>query len=140
MKYLSAALVLLALAFPAGAPAGTQEEIRHLLHTIEQSGCLFLRNGMRYDSTEALEHIQRKYANVRSRVNTAEEFIEYAATKSSMTGKAYLVLCEKEEMPAADWLLAELAEFRREEVREASRGESLSPGEGPEKGNRAGMP
>jgi hypothetical protein len=128
MKNLSAALVLLAVAFPAGALAGTEEEISHLLRHIEKSDCLFVRNGKEHGSREALEHIQRKYDHVRNRVETAEDFIEYAATKSSMTGKAYQVLCGSEEIPTADWLHAELAGFRQEGGRETNHGAGSSPG------------
>lgn len=115
-------LLLSVLWLPSGVLAGTEEEISHLLQYIEQSDCVFLRNGKTHDSREALEHIQRKYGHVRNRVDTAEDFIEYAATKSSLTGKAYLVMCGKEEVPTADWLHAELAGFRQEESRETSHG------------------
>jgi hypothetical protein len=61
---------------------------------------MFTRNGKEYTGVEALEHIRMKYDYVKSRVKTAEDFIEYAATKS------------RQEVPTADWLKEELARFR----------------------------
>jgi hypothetical protein len=107
-----AVLLLLALLVPAGAAAGTEEEIAHLLQYIEQSECLFTRNGKEHGSVDAREHIAKKYYYVRKRVKAAEDFIERAATKSSMTGQAYLVRCEGTVFPTAEWLKGELERFR----------------------------
>ena len=114
MRIFSAmALLLSALLVPAGAAAGPEEEIAHLLRTIEQSDCVFTRNGKEHTGVEAMEHIRTKYDYVKRRVKKAEDFIEYAATRSSMTGRYYLVRCGEEEMPTAEWLKAELALFRK---------------------------
>ncbi len=108
-----AALLLVALLMPARAWGAVGQEIAHLYEFIGESGCVFVRNGREHDSVEAREHIRRKYGYVRDRVSTAEEFIEYAATKSTVTGKAYLVRCEGREVPAGEWLRAELDSFRQ---------------------------
>ena len=118
---LAIALLLPALLFPTGAAAGPEEEIAHLLPYIEQSDCVFTRNGKEYSGAEAQEHIRTKYDYVKRKVKRAEEFIEYAATKSSMTGRPYLVRCGEEELLTAEWLKAELAEFRQ------SPGEAAAP-------------
>ena len=107
-----AALLLAALTWPAGAGAAMEQEIGHLMEYITQSDCTFIRNGREYDSAEALEHIAKKYDYVKKRVKKAEDFITWAATKSSMSGKPYLVRCGGEEIPTAEWLKAELARFR----------------------------
>ena len=107
------ALLLSALLIPTGAAAGPEEEITHLLRAIEQSDCVFTRNGKEHTGVEALEHIGTKYDYVKRKVKKAEDFIEYAATKSSMTGRPYLVRCGEKEMPTAEWLKAKLAEFRK---------------------------
>jgi len=109
----AAALLSLALLLPAGVRAGTEEEIAHLLQYVGQSGCPFVRNGREHNASEAREHIAKKYGYVKHRVQRAEDFIEYAATKSSLTGKSYLVLCEGREVQTAEWLRAELARFRQ---------------------------
>ena len=40
--------------------------------------------------------------------NSAEDFIERAATQSSFSGRPYLVNCGGNERPSADWLKEEL--------------------------------
>ena len=110
---LAMAFLLPALLFPTGAAAGTEEEIAHLMQTIEESDCVFTRNGKEHTGVEALGHIRTKYDYVKRKVKRAEDFIDYAATKSSMTGRPYLVRCVEEEMATAEWLKAELAEYRK---------------------------
>jgi len=92
--------------------AGTSEEIVSLLLFVEQSGCTFIRNGEHYDSSSARRHIEKKYAYFKERVNTTEEFIEYSATKSTISGKPYTVICNGENMKSSDWLNAELHKLR----------------------------
>jgi hypothetical protein len=87
-------------------------EIDHLLVYIDTSECTFIRNGKSHDSREAGAHIRRKYGHIKNRVRTTEEFIQYAATKSSMSGKPYQVICSMKEMATAEWLTRELERFR----------------------------
>jgi hypothetical protein len=100
--------LLILLSFHTAAAAGTTEEIASLLLFIEQSECTFIRNGKQYDARQAREHIEKKYAYYKERITTAEEFIQYSATKSSMTGEPYRVICNGENMITADWLKTEL--------------------------------
>jgi len=93
--------------------AGTAEEISHLLQYIEKSECVLFRNGKEHTPAEALEHIRMKYEHVRKKVKAAEDFIEYAATKSSLSGKPYLVRCAEKERPTGEWLREELVRFRQ---------------------------
>ena len=107
--------VLLTSPFPVAARhLAPVEEIEHLLVYIEQSGCAFIRNGREHSAAEARAHIEKKYSHVRDRVETAEEWIEYAAARSSLSGRPYRVLCNSAEMSSADWLRAELEKFRSE--------------------------
>lgn len=108
----SAALLLSVLAWPAGAGAAMEEEIDHLMSYIGQSDCTFIRNGKEHDSADALEHIAKKYDYVKKRVKRTEDFIAWAATKSSISGRPYLVRCEGGETPTGEWLGAELARLR----------------------------
>jgi hypothetical protein len=89
-----------------------QNEIRHLLDFISGSSCVFIRNGDRYPAVEARAHIERKHQHIGDRVRTAEDFIAYAATKSSISGEPYLVRCGERELPSAAWLKEELARYR----------------------------
>ena len=92
--------------------ADTRDEIRHLLQYVEINGCEFERNGTVYDSGEARAHMERKYNYVKSRVDVAEDFIRYAATESSMSGKKYHVTCNGIKRASADWLQEELSRYR----------------------------
>jgi hypothetical protein len=103
---------LLLLPVPTAA-VGMEEEIAHLLLYVEASGCTFVRNGKEHTAAEGREHIAMKYDHVKKRVKSTEDFIKYAASKSSLSGKPYTVRCGDEEMPTAGWLSAELARFRQ---------------------------
>lgn len=105
-----AALMMWTMILPAAAD--TDEEIDHLLAFVGSSGCTYVRNGKQYDSAEARDHIERKYDYIKDRISTTEEFIRYAATESSISGKPYTVICGGEEEPSADWLQRELARYR----------------------------
>ena len=91
-----------------------QQEIAHLMDFIAASDCRFIRNGRVYDAQTAREHIQRKYDYLRSRIRTAEDFIRYAASGSSMSGEPYRVACGDRSVPCAEWLREALARFRRQ--------------------------
>ena len=104
--------LLMLLSFYTAASAGTTEDIASLLLFIEQSECTFIRNGKHYDSLEARGHIEKKYAYYKERINTAEDFILYSATKSSITGEPYRVICKGVNMITSDWLKAELTQLR----------------------------
>jgi hypothetical protein len=98
--------------------AGTSEEIASLLLFVEQSGCTFIRNGKHYEAPAARRHIEKKYAYFKERVNTAEEFIQYSATKSTLSDKPYTVICNGEVLKSSDWLIAELHKLRTRPLEE----------------------
>ena len=116
----SVASMVVMSAFTAAAPAisaaapspAAEAEIAHLLAFIGSSGCTFLRNGSEAAADQAQQHIAMKYGNIRKRVATTEDFIRYAATESSMSGKPYKVRCKGVEQPSAAWLKTELARYR----------------------------
>jgi Family of unknown function (DUF5329) len=80
-----------------GAPLATavRTETDALLERLETSGCEFNRNGTWYPAPEAKPHLQRKlgYLEDRSMVQTTEQFIERAASGSSMSGQPYFIRC-----------------------------------------------
>ena len=97
----------------ADVPADQLKEVNHLLDYVKDSACTINRNGTDYPANEGVDHIKRKYDYFRSDINSSEDFIEYSATKSTMSGKYYTVSCPgKETMKTRDWLLAELKRFR----------------------------
>jgi uncharacterized protein DUF5329 len=112
----AAALPLAALAQPAPMSARTQAEIRHLFSYISQSGCRFERNGGWADTGAARDHVEMKYQYLRERgmIASAEDFIDKAASRSSLSGKDYLVQCPGSgAISTGGWLRTELDRFRR---------------------------
>ena len=105
-------LFILAVYQHADSEEGVNREINHLLQYIEDSSCTFIRNGKAYDTVEARAHIQKKYDYFKGRIKTTEDFISYAATKSTLSSKRYKVRCNGLEIFCAEWLNAELERFR----------------------------
>jgi hypothetical protein len=108
-RYLSLALLLFTTPL---VQADMHDEIQHLLQFVENSGCEFERNGKVYDSAEARSHIEKKYDYVSSYVDETEDFIRYAATESSISGRKYHVICGDRKLTSADWLHEELLRYR----------------------------
>lgn len=90
-----------------------QGEIDHLFGYVAVSHCAFQRNGNWYDAQRALAHLRSKYEFVKSSIDTAEEFIEKAATRSSLSGRPYEVSCgAAAPVSSAQWLRVELYRYR----------------------------
>ncbi len=116
---LTALAAMVAAALVAGpavaAPdARGEREITHLLDFVAGSDCRFMRAGTEYDPRAARNHLADKYANMRSRIDSAETFIVYVASASSLSGAAYRVRCGGRESETGPWLEAELWRYRRE--------------------------
>lgn len=128
---LGLALVAAARAAP---PASAQTEINYLLGFISSSGCEFFRNGTWYDSKQAEAHLRSKYGilAVGTAIQTAEDFIEQAATKSSLSGQPYQVRCGgNDAVTSNQWLRAVLARYRAPPSPGASRTTPGASGTGP---------
>ncbi len=100
----------------AAPPKNTQVEVEYLLEFVGRSGCDFSRNGTWHDSKAAQSHLRDKYNYLVAfnLINTAENFIERAATGSSFTGQPYQVSCHGGiKMTSNRWLHEELARFRK---------------------------
>jgi hypothetical protein len=114
------ASLLAALLFVSAAHADplstvARGEIEALLSQLAASGCQFKRNGTWYPAAEAQAHLQRKldYLADRGAVTSAEQFIERAATRSSMSGQVYRVKCgARPAVPSSQWLYPELQALR----------------------------
>jgi len=99
----------------AEPPINVRVEVDFLLGYIEGSGCDFYRNGTWHDPKAAQAHLRDKYRYlvVRNLINTTEDFIEKAATRSSFSGQPYKVRCQNgATVTANQWLHAELVRFR----------------------------
>lgn len=105
-------------ATPAASAAPTpqaQREIDALIAALGASDCRFERNGDWHDATAAKAHLQKKYDYLRKRemADTAELFIERAASRSSLSGKPYRVRCGRDAaVESAMWFKRKLAEIR----------------------------
>jgi hypothetical protein len=101
----------------ADVPPAQKPEVEYLLNFVQQSGCTIDRNGKSYPASEALSHIQKKYAYFRGDIESTEDFIELSATKSTLSGKYYTVSCDDgEQIRTRKWLLQELRSFREQEA------------------------
>ena len=112
---LAAALAAIAVPASAAPSAATQREINGLMPALESSGCRFQRNGTWYEGAAARGHLQRKYDYLlkRDMVDSSEQFIDRAASRSSMSGKAYKVSCSgAQEQDASAWFLQQLRRLR----------------------------
>ena len=97
----------------ADVPDADSHEVQHLLEYLRASGCGMERNGEKHDSENAYSHVKKKYDFFRSKIQSPEDFIDYSASKSTMSGKYYLVYCEGQPaMRTRDWLLEELHRYR----------------------------
>ncbi len=96
------------------ADAITDAEIQHLLKFVASTTCKYERNGDLHAGSEAVKHIQQKYEHFKDKIHSAEDFIAYSATKSTMSGNKYHVICAgKTPQDSDQWLLEELKRFRK---------------------------
>ncbi|MEO8365083.1 MAG: DUF5329 domain-containing protein [Pseudoxanthomonas sp.] len=108
----------MSLPVSAAPSAKAKAEIAGLLGALSSSGCRFQRNGSWHDATAARAHLQRKYDYLieHDKVDTAEQFIQRAASRSSMSGRAYRVQCGAKEQDAAHWFDGQLVRLRKSGV------------------------
>lgn len=99
----------------ARATDNLQQEVTHLLNFVKSSSCIFIRNGDEHSAKDAAKHIQRKYEHYEDDIQTAEQFIELSATKSTMSGDIYHVKCNGVKQTSQGWLTNELYRFRAQQ-------------------------
>ena len=97
----------------ADVPSNQVDEVSYLLAFVKNSGCTINRNGTDYPAKKGVGHIENKYDYFRDDIQNTENFIEYSATKSTMSGDYYTVTCPgKKTIKTKDWLLTELQKYR----------------------------
>ena len=107
--------ILLLGAAHAAPPPAAQAEIQYLLSTVASSECEFYRNGTWYGPKFAADHLSTKFKFLLAKnlVQSAEDFIEKAASRSGMSGQAYAIRCKGgAAVPTSQWLLILLARYR----------------------------
>jgi hypothetical protein len=78
-------------------------------HVGELKAAAFVRNGKPHTPAEAARHMRDKWQWRKDQINTTIEFIEIAATKSSVSGKPYLIrFSDGKEVSSADYLREQL--------------------------------
>ena len=107
--------VLFSSSIMADVSPATLVEIDHLLNFIRNSSCIIDRNGKTYAAVKAISHIEKKYAYFEDEIETSEDFIELSASKSTMSGKYYMVRCgDGEQIRTREWLMQELKGIREQ--------------------------
>ncbi len=108
-----AVMALLSMDARSDVPDADRHEVLHLLEYLRNSDCAMERNGKKHDSEDAYSHVKRKYEYFQDEIRTSEDFIEYSASKSTMSGKFYRIFCKNESaVLTRDWLLEELHDYR----------------------------
>ena len=113
VSVLATAVFSFALAAQTAAPV--RAEIDLLLGRLQASGCQFNRNGTWYSAAAARDHLLRKleYLEDKTTIQSTEQFVELAATKSSISGKPYLVRCgSAAPVESRAWLIGQLGIIR----------------------------
>ncbi|MFC0253135.1 DUF5329 domain-containing protein [Massilia consociata] len=105
----------------APTPATVRAEIEALLGRITASGCQFERNRSWHSGDDARAHLLRKLKHIEGRpetVTSTEQFIEFAASKSSFSGRPYRVRCGNgDPVESRAWLHRELKALRAADTR-----------------------
>ncbi len=112
--FLSFAAILLVLTVSLFArEAREQARIDFLLHEVETAkDVVFIRNGSDHGAAEAAKHLRRKLDYAGERVKTAEDFVKYCASESSLTHRSYKIRRpDGKTVNAADYFTERLREF-----------------------------
>jgi hypothetical protein len=95
-----------------GRDAREQQRIDYLFQSLSSlKGAVFVRNTGEYDAQAARDHLQKKLNFAGERVKTAEDFIKYCASESSMTHQPY-------KIRFADGTITDTASYFREKLKE----------------------
>ncbi len=90
-----------------------QARIDYLLHDVEEAkGIQFIRNGSAHDGPAAAKHLRMKLDYAGERIQTAEQFVKFLASESSLTHRKYQVrLADGKTEDAAEYFAARLRLF-----------------------------
>lgn len=107
--------LIIAPAACAEPPVTVLHEIHYLIRYIGGSGCAFERNGIWSNAEAAQSHVRAKYDFLMKlgMIDTTKDFIDKAATESSLSGHPYEVRCGDDlPMSSNRWLNNELVRYR----------------------------
>jgi hypothetical protein len=87
-----AAIATLVSGAVSAQDAWEQRKIEFLISSVEKlRGARFVRNGSEHGAKEAAAHLRMKLKTAGDKVKTADDFIKLCASRSSVTGVAYLI-------------------------------------------------
>lgn len=90
-----------------------EEEINFLIDSVENSACVFVRNGEEHAADDAADHLRLKYRRAKRYATSAEKFIDRLASESSWSGKPYFINCpDSGDHRSKDWLTERLEGYR----------------------------
>lgn len=89
------------------------QKVMFLLNKLsEYDNLTFVRNGSEYKADAAVEHLLRKYDYAKDDLKTAKDFILHCASRSSLSGKPYLVIYKNgKKENSQDFLFRLLKDF-----------------------------
>lgn len=91
-----------------------KDKINYLLNELVKSNAVFIRNGEEFSGQEAKAHMEKKLSYAGNKIQTADQFIEKIATKSSITGNLYYVkLTDGTIMESSKWLKQKLNDLAK---------------------------
>jgi len=90
------------------APAEKAKIEALISHLETLKDAAFVRNGRDYDSKSAAKFLRGKWEANKKEINTAADFVSKVATKSSTSGKPYVIRLNGADTPCAVYLNAQL--------------------------------
>lgn len=104
---------LIALSAEEPAKTETQKIERLIGHVGKLGKAKFIRNDVEYDAASAEKFMRAKWKAMGADIKTATEFIEKIASKSSTTGKPYLIrFADGKERKSGEYLTEQLKTLR----------------------------
>jgi hypothetical protein len=100
-------------AWAAAIDAAEAQKIDYLIASIETlKDAQFVRNDISYNAKAAADHLRLKLRVAGSHVTSADAFIRYCASSSSVSGKPYLIrYADGREVTAEMFLRQKLKEY-----------------------------
>lgn len=116
MRYLLLATLLCAMGSPVNAGDTAPLEVRKIEYLIVAIETLpnaqFIRNGTAYDAKSAGEHLRLKLKSAGTRVASAEDFIRWCASVSSVSGLPYQIrFADGHTVTSEDFLRQKVLDF-----------------------------
>jgi hypothetical protein len=111
----ASALGLAAAVAQAAPTEAERARIERLIAFVgRQTGLKFVRNGSAYSPADAARFLRGKFDKMGEHVNTAQQFIDEIASRSSTTGQAYQIrFADGRSVSAAQFLGDELQRMDR---------------------------